>query len=88
MARLDYDLDRTVADIRPHYYFNESCQGTVPEAIIAFLDSSDFEGALRNAISLGGDDLCAGEKSGLTLRRAVGSRPFDRLESIAQGVWC
>ena len=54
-SRFDYELDRTVADIRPHYHFNESCQGTVPEAIVAFLDSSDFESALRNAISLGGD---------------------------------
>ena len=50
-----YDLDRTVDAIRPEYEFNESCQGTVPEAIVAFLDSTDFEDAIRNAISLGGD---------------------------------
>ncbi len=50
-----YDLNRTVADIRPHYQFNESCQETVPEAIVAFLDSTDFEDAIRNAVSLGGD---------------------------------
>ncbi|MDB9526549.1 ADP-ribosylglycohydrolase family protein [Oscillatoria sp. CS-180] len=50
-----YDLDRTVDEIRPDYAFNESCQGTVPEAIIAFLDSTDFEDAIRNAVSLGGD---------------------------------
>ncbi len=37
------------------YSFNESCQGTVPEAIIAFLDATDFEDAIRNAVSLGGD---------------------------------
>jgi ADP-ribosylglycohydrolase len=51
----DYDLNRTVDQIRPTYIFNESCQGTVPEAIIAFLESTDFEDAIRNAISLGGD---------------------------------
>lgn len=50
-----YDLSRTVAGIRPHYRFNESCQGTVPEAITAFLDSTDYEDAVRLAISLGGD---------------------------------
>lgn len=50
-----YDLNRTVDEIRPVYIFNESCQGTVPEAIIAFLESTNFEDAIRNAISLGGD---------------------------------
>ena len=50
-----YDLQRSVADVRPNYVFNESCQGTVPEAIIAFLDSSDYEDAIRLAVSLGGD---------------------------------
>ncbi|MCA6503045.1 MAG: ADP-ribosylglycohydrolase family protein [Pseudanabaena sp.] len=50
-----YNLNRTVDKIRPVYVFNESCQGTVPEAIIAFLESTDFEDAIRNAISLGGD---------------------------------
>lgn len=50
-----YDLDRTCDDIRPTYQFDESCQGTVPEAIIAFLDSTDFESAIRLAVSLGGD---------------------------------
>lgn len=50
-----YDLRRTCDTIRPTYRFNESSQGTVPEAIIAFLDSQDFEEAIRLAISLGGD---------------------------------
>jgi len=50
-----YDVNRTVDEIRPGYAFNESCQGTVPEAIVAFLDSTDFEDAIRNAVSLGGD---------------------------------
>lgn len=50
-----YDLSRTLDEIRPAYRFNESCQGTVPQAITAFLESTDFEDAIRNAISLGGD---------------------------------
>lgn len=50
-----YDLNRTVEDIRASYGFDISCQGTVPEAIIAFLDSNSYEDAVRNAISLGGD---------------------------------
>lgn len=53
--RFGYDLSRTIEDIRPTYSFNESCQGTVPEAITAFLDSSDYEEAIRLAVSLGGD---------------------------------
>jgi ADP-ribosylglycohydrolase len=50
-----YNLNRTLDEIRPSYRFNESCQETVPQAIIAFLESTDFEDAIRNAISLGGD---------------------------------
>lgn len=50
-----YDLSRTLDKIRPAYQFNETCQDTVPQAIIAFLESTDFEDAIRNAISLGGD---------------------------------
>ena len=54
-ALYGYDLNRTLDEIRPKYQFNETCQETVPEAIIAFLESTDFEDAIRNAISLGGD---------------------------------
>jgi len=50
-----YDLTRSIDEIRPTYKFNESCQNTVPEAITAFLESTDFEDAIRTAISLGGD---------------------------------
>jgi len=50
-----YDLGRCVDDIRPTYTFDVSCQGTVPQAIISFLDSQSTEDAIRNAISLGGD---------------------------------
>jgi ADP-ribosylglycohydrolase len=50
-----YDLNRTLDEIRPSYRFNETCQDTVPQAITAFLESTGFEDAIRNAISLGGD---------------------------------
>lgn len=53
--RFGYDLDRTVDEMRPGYQFEISCRRSVPEAIVAFLDSTDFEDAIRNAISLGGD---------------------------------
>lgn len=53
--KYNYNLSRTCDEIRPNYCFNESCAKTVPEAIIAFLDSSDFESAIRLAVSLGGD---------------------------------
>jgi len=51
----NYDLDRTLDEIRPDYRFYVSCQGSVPEAIIAFLESTSYEDAIRNAISIGGD---------------------------------
>lgn len=50
-----YDLNRCCDDIRCDYKFDESCQGTVPEALIAFLESRSFEDAIRLAVSLGGD---------------------------------
>jgi ADP-ribosylglycohydrolase len=53
--RFGYDLDRRIEDIRPGYRWDVSCQGSVPEAIVAFLDSSSVEDTIRLAISLGGD---------------------------------
>lgn len=50
-----YDLNRTLDEIRDNYMYTLSCQGTVPESILAFLYSTDYEDAIRNAISLGGD---------------------------------
>ncbi|MBE0436488.1 MAG: ADP-ribosylglycohydrolase family protein [Methylomicrobium sp.] len=54
-TQFGYDLSRHVDDIRPNYSFDVSAQGTVPPAIRAFLDSTDFEDAIRTAVSLGGD---------------------------------
>ena len=53
--RFGYSLDRTLEEIRPSYDFDVTCQGSVPEAIIAFLEADSFESAIRNAVSLGGD---------------------------------
>ena len=50
-----YNLRRALDEIRPAYDFDETCQGSVPEAIIAFLESDDYEDAVRKAVSLGGD---------------------------------
>ena len=54
-VRYEYDLNRTVDEIRPSYSFDVSCAGSVPESIICFLDAKDFEDTIRNAVSLGGD---------------------------------
>lgn len=51
----EYNLNRTIEEIKPTYSFNETCQGSVPEAIIAFLESEDYESCIRLAISLCGD---------------------------------
>jgi ADP-ribosylglycohydrolase len=53
--RFAYDLDRNLDEIRPVYTFDVSCQGSVPESVMAFLESDGFEDAIRKAISLGGD---------------------------------
>jgi ADP-ribosylglycohydrolase len=54
-GRFHYDLSRTVDDIRPGYSFDVSCAGTVPEAITCALEATDYEDAIRNSISIGGD---------------------------------
>lgn len=53
--RFGYHLDTSVDDIRPGYRFDVSCQGTVPQALVCFIDSDSYEDAVRNAVSLGGD---------------------------------
>ena len=59
-----YNLDFTLDEIRPAYKFDPSCQGTVPQAIVAFLESYSFEDALRNAVSIGGDSDTIGAITG------------------------
>jgi len=74
-SRFGYDLDRTVAEIRPTYSFNETCQGSVPEALIAFLDADDFEYTLRLVISLGGDADTQGAIAGAVAEAFWGGIP-------------
>lgn len=88
-----YNLQRTCDDIRPTYEFDVTCQGSCPEAIIAFLDSTDYESAIRLAISLGGDsDTIACMTGGIAaayygipvwmIEKAVKYLPADMIEII------
>ncbi|MDR1565755.1 MAG: ADP-ribosylglycohydrolase family protein [Treponema sp.] len=72
-----YDLSRTIDEIRPVYEFNESCQGSVPEAIIAFLESADFEHAVRLAVSIGGDSDTIAAIAGGIAEAFYGTIPED-----------
>ena len=70
-----YNLSRTCDDIRKTYRFNESCQGTVPESIVAFLESTDFESAIRLTVSLGGDADTMGAITGSIAEAYYGGVP-------------
>lgn len=76
-SRFGYDLARTVEDIRPGYGHDESCQRTVPEAIISFLDSTSYEDAIRNAVSLGGDSDTLACIAGGIAEAYYGPPPFE-----------
>ncbi len=87
----DYDLTRTVDSIRPDYVFDISCQGTVPEAIVAFLDSSSFQDAIRNAVSLGGDSdtlaCIAGGIAEAFYREIPDSILYQVRTRLTEGLW-
>ena len=70
-----YDLRRTCDEIRPIYQFDGSCQGTVPESIIAFLESTDYESAIRLTVSLGGDSDTMGAITGAIAEAYYGGVP-------------
>lgn len=55
ITNFKYELNDTIENIRPKYEFDETCQGSVPQAIIAFLESSNYMDAIRLSISIGGD---------------------------------
>lgn len=78
-----YDLGRRLDDIRPTYRFDVSCQGSVPEAIIAFLESTDYEDAVRNAISIGGDSDTLACITGSIAEAYYGGVP----SALAEKVW-
>ncbi len=88
-----YDLGRSLDDIRPRYCFDVSCQGSVPESIIAFLESTDYEDAVRKAISLGGDsDTMACIAGGIAeafyggVPEEIGREALARLDPHLRGV--
>lgn len=70
--RFGYDLSRSVDEIRPHYHHVESCQETVPEALTCFIESHDFESALRLGVSIGGDTDTVGAIIGAVAEAAYG----------------
>jgi ADP-ribosylglycohydrolase len=72
-----YNLGRTLDAIRPDYTFDVSCQGSVSESIIAFLESSDFDSAVRNAVSPGGDADTMACIAGATAEAFYGGLPYD-----------
>jgi len=79
-----YNLRRKIDDIRIYYSFDVSCQGSVPEAIIAFLESDDFEDAIRNAISLGGDSDTIAAMAGSIAEAYYGNVPQEIVDGVAQ----
>ncbi|MBW1848171.1 MAG: ADP-ribosylglycohydrolase family protein [Deltaproteobacteria bacterium] len=80
-SRFGYNLKRTLNDIRPAYYFDVSCQGTVPESIIAFLESENYEDAVRKGISLGGDSDTIACITGGIAQAYYGDVPIDIIEN-------
>ena len=78
-----YDLSFTLDEIRPSYQFSASCQDTVPQAIVAFLESTDFEDAIRNAISLGGDSDTIAAMAGSIAEAAYGIPEWIRKKAVS-----
>lgn len=72
-----YDLSRTLDELRPGYVFDSGCPGSVPQSIIAFLESESYEDALRNAISLGGDADTMAAIAGAIAEPFYGGVPAD-----------
>jgi len=83
-SRYGYDLSRSLDDIRPAYRINLTCPGSVPEAIIAFLDSVNFEDAIRNAVSLGGDADTQAAIAGAIAESFYGEIPVEILNGVAK----
>lgn len=80
--RFGYDLEHSPDDIRPTYRFNETCQETVPQALVCALTATDFEDAIRNAISIGGDSDTVAAIAG-----GVAEALFGIPEEIAHQGW-
>ena len=79
-----YPLHFTLDKIRPDYQFDVSCQGSVPQAIVAFLESEDFEDAIRNAISIGGDSDTIAAMTGSIAWMYYGWEMSDRMTELCE----
>jgi ADP-ribosyl-[dinitrogen reductase] hydrolase len=77
-----YPLDRTLDQLRPSYEFDPSCKGTVPVAVQAFLESTDFESAIRLAVSAGGDSDTIACIAGAIAHAFYGAVPRELLEPV------
>lgn len=77
-----YPLDRTLDEIRPAYEFDPSCKGTVPVAVQAFLESTDFESAVRLAVSAGGDSDTIASIAGAIAHAFYGGVPDHLLRPV------
>ena len=76
-----YPIDFTLNEIRPDYDFVEACQGSVPQALEAFFESTGFEDAIRNAVSIGGDSDTIADMAGAIAEAYYGADP--EMKSIA-----
>ena len=88
-SEFSYDLDRTVDGIRPNYQFDVSCMGSVPEGIIAFLDSTDYKSAVRKAVSFGGDSdtqACIAGGIAEAFYKSIPHSIIERVEMILPGI--
>jgi ADP-ribosylglycohydrolase len=83
-SNFGYDLSISLDEIRPNYYFDVSCQGSVPHAIRAFLESNDFESAIRLAISIGGDSDTIACISGGIAQAYYKSIPEEIVQEVMQ----
>ncbi|MCP4145848.1 MAG: hypothetical protein GY752_11270, partial [bacterium] len=81
-AHFGYNLDRKLDDIRPEYRFDVTCQGSVPEAIIAFLEGTSWEHTVRLAVSLGGDSDTQAAIAGSIAEAFYGSVPQEIMEKV------
>ena len=91
--KYQYDLDFTLEEIRPIYKFDVSCQGSLPPTLVSFLESENFEDAIRNAISIGGDSDTLGAITGSIAEAAYGipenikNKAINYLDNRLKGVY-
>ena len=81
-AAFGYDLNRKYAEILPDYTYDVTCQGCVPESIICFLESENFEDAVRKAVAMGGDADTMGAITGSIAEAFYGGVPADILNRL------